>query len=310
MRTATDWYEQDQIERELPSIHALIRETMPRLHCHQIDNGELVLDEESMPEAQQLARFITVVARSCRNRGYWNECEDLWYTAIQLARLLNDGIMVGDRTYDLGNISYYRGHFTTAEERVLAARAEWERCGQERRIYEHAQRLLGMIALRRRALDQAETLLTEALEHYQRIGGVNGLPNLMSSLGELAEQQGQLSEAATWYQRAIDQAEQQNDLPNRAANTIYLGMVKQAAGEATQARSLYDHGLRLAQECGRADLIARALLSSSELEYATEYQGNLTNNVRQALDLYRRLGMKREQAQAEALLARIPKEQQ
>src|SRR6266508_3145887 len=178
VRTATDWREHDRIERELPNIQSLISQTLPRLQYHQLDNGELALDEQSIPQAQQQAQFIATVARTCRIRGYWNECEEMWQTAIQIARLLNDAIMVGDRCYDLGNISYYRGDIAAAEQMVLAARKEWERCGHEPRIYEHAQRLLGMIALSRGALDEAAALLTDALAQYERIGGVNGLPNL------------------------------------------------------------------------------------------------------------------------------------
>jgi tetratricopeptide (TPR) repeat protein len=308
VRTETDWREHDQIERELPNIQFLISQVMPRLHYDQLDDGELALDELSVPQAQQLAQFIVTVARTCRNRGYWKECEEMWQTAIKLARLLNDTIMVGDRYYDLGNISFYREDFAVAEQMVLAARAEWERCGHERRIYEHAQRLLGMLALSRGKLDEAEVLLTEALAHYRRIGGIDGLPNLMSSLGDLAARRGQISEAAAWYQQAIHQSEQQNDVPNNAANTIYLGMVKYTAGQKVEAQDLYDQGLRLAQECGRADLTARALLSLGELEHAQDHRDSAPVHTLQALDLFRRLGMKREQAEAEALLARINSE--
>ncbi len=305
VQMSTDWREHDRIERELPNIQSLISHAMLRLQCYLLDDGETALDPEAFPQARALLQFIATVARTYRIRGYWNESEAMWHTAVQLARLLNDTVMIGDRCYDLGNISYYRGDIAAAERWVMAARAEWEKGGHERRIYEHAQRLLGMIALSRGEINQAERLLTEALAHYRRLGGIDGLPNLMSSLGDLAERRGQLSEAATWYQQATKHAEQRNDVPNIAANTIYLGMAKFTMGDAATAHACFDQGLRLAQECGRADLIARALLSNAELEYAQNHQSVAADHARQALDLFRRLGMKREQAKAEALLDRI-----
>ncbi len=299
VRTATDWREHDRIERELPNIQSLISQTLPRLQYHQLDNGELALDEQSIPQAQQQAQFIATVARTCRIRGYWNECEEMWQTAIQIARLLNDAIMVGDRCYDLGNISYYRGDIAAAEQMVIAARKEWERCGHEPRIYEHAQRLLGMIALSRGALDEAAALLTDALAQY-----------LKSSLGDLAARRGQPADAAVWYQQAIEHAEQQSDVPNIAANRIYLGMLKHTAGDSAGARFCYDQGLPLAQECGRADLIARVCLSIGQLEHDEGNHGGAVDHARQGLDLFRRLGMKREQTEAKTLLAKLAEETQ
>jgi len=305
VQTATNWREQDRIERELPNILSLINQAMLRLRCEELENKEIVLDAQEVPAARALLQFINAVDRTYRMRGYWNECEEMWRTAIYLARLLNDTVTVGDRCYDLGNISYYRGDMATAEQMVLAARVEWERGGNQRRIYEHAQRLLGKIALERGQVGEAESLLNEALVQYQRIGGVNGLPNLLSSLGDLAQQRGHLMEAAAWYQRAIEAAEQQNDVPNIAANAIYLGMAKFTAGDPVAARACYDQGLRLAEECRRTDLIARALLSLAELESVEDRQNIPIDYARKALDQFRRLGMKREQAEAEALLAKL-----
>ncbi|MDQ2998548.1 MAG: hypothetical protein M3R61_16050, partial [Chloroflexota bacterium] len=47
------------------------------------------------------------------------------------------------------------------------------------------------------------------------------------------------------------------------------------------------------------------LYSIAALEFTQNQRASAESNARQALDLFRRLGMKREQAEAEALLARL-----
>jgi hypothetical protein len=67
----------------------------------------------------------------------------------------------------------------------------------------------------------------------------------------------------------------------------------------------YVTALKFARESGRVDAIAMALLKIASLEYTQNQPQSASANARQALDLFRRLGMKREQAEAEALLAKM-----
>ncbi|MBC8074839.1 MAG: hypothetical protein H7Y32_02085, partial [Chloroflexales bacterium] len=66
--------------------------------------------------------------------------------------------------------------------------------------------------------------------------------------------------------------------------------------------------LQAARECRRTDAIARALFQLGSIAYASGQVAAGATHARQALDLFRRLGMKREQAEAEALLAKLSNE--
>jgi hypothetical protein len=61
----------------------------------------------------------------------------------------------------------------------------------------------------------------------------------------------------------------------------------------------------LAWECSRVDVLGRAYYGIASLEYTQNQRDSAEAHARQALDLFRRLGMKRQQAAAEALLARL-----
>jgi ATP/maltotriose-dependent transcriptional regulator MalT len=86
---------------------------------------------------------------------------------------------------------------------------------------------------------------------------------------------------------------------------LNLSGVRLAQGDIDSAAAHLDESQRLAQECGRVDVIARGRQSMALLELARGNRAPAEANAHQALDLFRRLGMKREQAEAEALLARL-----
>jgi hypothetical protein len=73
----------------------------------------------------------------------------------------------------------------------------------------------------------------------------------------------------------------------------------------TMARTYYDNSLECANESGFFELKGAVLLAIAQLEYHIAQRKPAESNARQALDLFRRLGMRREQAEAEALLARL-----
>ena len=76
------------------------------------------------------------------------------------------------------------------------------------------------------------------------------------------------------------------------------------------ARRYFAEGLNVARECGRRDATALALYQLARLEDDMSNYRNSRTYASEALDLFRRLGMKHEQAEAEALLAKLESSQQ
>jgi tetratricopeptide (TPR) repeat protein len=122
--------------------------------------------------------------------------------------------------------------------------------------------------------------------------------------GELAEYKGDITTAVKCYRDTIDAFRQTNNLPNLASNLLRLGRVL-APYDSAGAQAAYEESLKFARECGRVDVLSRTLYSLASLEFSQNQRQSAESNARQALDLFRRLGMKREQAEAEALLERL-----
>jgi tetratricopeptide (TPR) repeat protein len=301
---SSDWRGHDRVERELPNLLAIVDDARSAVRYHEtIDNGQQV-DQTSVPLVQWLLEFIPRIARTCRIRGYWDECQRLCVIAVELARDIGETSRIGWRYYDLARINQYRGDLESAQRWASQALAQWQR---EEYIYGvcQARRILGLAALRSGDLATAHELITSAFEEYLHDGSQAGLPHFLGSLAELAEREGDLERARSLYQQAVDTLRQDDNTPYLASDLRNLGRVLFATGAVADAHTCLAESLLLAQECGRADVMAKTYY---QLAIVYEHDGqpqSAMTNARQALDLFRRLGMKGEQAEAEVFSAKL-----
>lgn len=299
-----DWRGHDLVENELPNLLATAQDALSDVCYEEISDSERRVAQKSYPHVRWLLKFIPQIARTCRIRGYWNECEQLCLMAIGLAKAIGEPKRVGWSCYDIGRISQYRGDLDRAWYWATEALVEWQRVGYVTGICQ-ARRVLGIVALRRGDITNAATLITSAYEEYMKTESRSGLPHYLGSLAELAEQQGNLERARELYVQTVELLRQKNDTPYLASDLRNLGRVLFASGAKGEAQECLQEGLRLALDCGRKDVMAK---THFQLAVVYEHQRELPSaetNSRQALDLFRRLGMKREQTEAEALLARL-----
>jgi tetratricopeptide (TPR) repeat protein len=304
-----NWRGHDLIERELENIIAVIEYFVNHLKYHRSGDDSITIDISSLESAKMIVSFISDVTRTCRLRGYWNECENLHRTAIRIGRAINDTGSIGWSCYDLSRISYYRGDKDAEKRWALEVHLEWMR-GDHKEWMCHADRLLGLVALHNGEFEEATQLLNKALNDYRRLKADGSPEDFVESLGYLAEQQSDYPRARSLYQQAVDLCRQRNNSLDLAANLLNLGRVELAILDVVAAKDAFEESLKLARESGRIEVIAQGLYHIASLETMQSNHRSGIDNVHQALDLFRRLGMKREQADAEALLAKLSEESQ
>jgi len=302
-----NWQGHDILERELQNILKAIPELIAKLSYQQIDADDHIIAPPSVPQAKQLFHFISTIARRCRFRGYWSDCENLCFTAISISNELRDPSFdaseAGLRYLDLSMINAYRGELDTSRQQALTAYAIGNSTANNRLIC-LANLRLGRIALQNNDLELASSLLMTAFDMYSR-HYTDQLSLFIGGMGDLAEHQQDLAKAIDWYQQAVDIDRRNYTLPYLSAHLSQLGQALHADGQSAEARVAYEESLKLARECGRIDIIGRAMYGIACLEYTQSQPQSASANARQALDLFRRLGMKREQAETEALLAKM-----
>ena len=294
-----DWEGQTGIERDLPNVIAVIEEVQAKLiYKENIEDQARLLDPSSVPLAYQLVQYLWIISRTCRIRGYWSECEHLCEMAIEICEYLKDYSRVGWRYHDLSRISYYRGDLVLAKQRAYKARSAWLQKEDGNYTY-HADRVLGLIALREGNLTEARQLLVQAMDTYQSMRSDDAPPYFASAFGMLTEREGKPDEANSWYQQSISFNRQKNDLPNLAFDLMNFGRVQQNIRQLDLAEEQYNESLKIAHECGRADVIARVLYYLATLELERGHQQGAIEYAHQALDLFRRVGMNVERVELE-----------
>jgi tetratricopeptide (TPR) repeat protein len=147
------------------------------------------------------------------------------------------------------------------------------------------------------------------MEEYTHLGGAGALSAYLGSMGEVAEVAGDYQAAENFYQQAIELLRQQHNVHNLAADLLNLGRVRLAQSDLEAASAHFSESLKLAQDCGRIDVVSRAHHAMALVHISLNQHESATVQARKALDLFRRLGMKREQAEAETLLAELRKDE-
>ncbi|MDZ4721650.1 MAG: NB-ARC domain-containing protein [Roseiflexaceae bacterium] len=300
---SVNWRGHEQVERELANIFGVFHHLVATLTYVRVGEREQAIAQESIPQAKKLLRIFDRVGRTCRLRGHWTLIETEVETALRISRTINSPVS-GWLYYLMARISFFRGDIerakTQAQEMLIIA----ELYGDENKLC-RAQLWLGLVALNQAQLDQANRLLMQAWESATRSGKSNGYSLILAGQAQIAVQRGNMAAAMDLYQQAIQIERQRNDLPKLALLLLSIGQLFLRLADLNLARQYFNESLQFSQECGWAQGQGEAALGLASIDLALNRIASAEKQTQQALSLFRRLGMKREQAAAEALLVRI-----
>lgn len=299
-----EWNVLDQVEYDLTNLLAVIDSMVAAISYKNLGEGDRAIEQLSIPIAHKLVDVCDAVGRVCYNRGYWKECERLAAIGIEVGRAINNPVLMGWRFYNLCRIYRQRNELSEARRCVLGAREAWESAGKTELIC-HADRILGTIAMAENDVQQATQLLTRAMNGYERQNDSDAQEHALAIKGDLAELWGDYAEANVWYTRTLGLLDQNNRRGFRSSILNRLGRVAQRTGDRDAALAYYTESLEIARERSLVPLIASNLLGIAKLSAISDQRAAALAAAQQALIIFRRLGMKREQAEAEALLAQI-----
>ena len=305
-----DWLSIDRIEQELPNYIPLFFElagTLRYLPTDQDSEGRIV--EEQEPLAKDIIHLSRTLTWICRFRGYWNECEAICRSVLAISRAIGNMKNVGYRCQDIGWIRLQRHEFDLAAQWIEDSQDAFIAAG-DLNGRNYSQHILGLIALRSGDLAQATSLIEHSYEEYLRLRDNRPPLFYQMTLGELAEQQGDLDKAASLYRNVVSETRHANNLHYLSFDLLSLARVRQAQGDSQAAHRYYSEALSAARACGRKDAVALALYHLARLEAERSQFTTSKSFTQEAIDLFCRLGMKREQADAEALLAKLLEESQ
>ena len=149
---------------------------------------------------------------------------------------------------------------------------------------------LGLIAMTRGDLDEAERLLRESLEIHRKLGRLEGQANQLGNLGLIAKTHGDLDEAERLHREALDINRKLGRLVGQANQLGNLGLIAKIRGDLDQAEQLHREALEINRKLGRLEGQASDL---GNLGTVAMTRGDLDEAERllhESLDINRKLG--------------------
>ena len=221
--------------------------------------------------------------------------------ALMLYRELRDKLGEARCLVELAKLQQLTGNYSSA---IRNAQAAVDLCKQigERLGQANALTILGRIRRLTHDYDDAVSCLLAGLDAYQALGNRMGQANAQTLLGEVRCVTGDLESARRDLEESIRTYE---DLGLRGSQAYALNRYAAAitaGGEPDRAIAVYQNAMRLAREVQQSDDEAMALHGLGENYLRTGRVHDGTACLRQALEIYRRLGMP-EAAQVTARLA-------
>ena len=140
---------------------------------------------------------------------------------------------------------------------------------------------LGMLALDRRRLDEADDWYRKSLAIKEKLNDRRGTARTCAQLGTTAQLRGQLDEADDWYGKSLAVWEELRDRSPLATLYHQLGINAQLRERLGEAEAWYRKSLAISEEFGERPVMAR---TCNQLGRAAQADGRLG----EAQDWYRR----------------------
>jgi tetratricopeptide (TPR) repeat protein len=242
------------------------------------------------------------LGRIARGRGRFDQAEHFFRTCARIARQNQDVRVRASVLLQRGRIAQARDklsladdHFRESLKIALAVR--------DRQLVGEAYGYLGRLALARHQHVEAERLFRKSLDVAREVQDRRGVGLATCLLGRIAFERRFFDEAQQRFDESLHIAEAVPNRESECVNYYWLAKVAEAHDDPLRAEGLYRKSLAIATEVENGRDIADVLLALGCLlarQAASRDEG--CGMLKRALELYRRMGMPRDQASASTAL--------
>ncbi|MEY9895170.1 tetratricopeptide (TPR) repeat protein/DNA-binding SARP family transcriptional activator [Catenulispora sp. MAP5-51] len=203
------------------------------------------------------------------------------------------------------NLGEVRGRIGDDAEAALALERALEIFRQIDNLHGEAINLteLGEVRARLGDYPKAAAALERALEIFRKVGSRLGQAAALNNLGRVRYLTGDYPEAAAVQERALEIYRELGSRGNEGWALNFYAATVAALGDRDRALSLYEQALVINRERKMADDEAISLEGIGEHHLAVGDPTQGIENLAAALDIYRRLGMRKDAERAQARLA-------
>ena len=292
--------------RTFAIANALRRQAEVRRVRGAVDEGEelawLSLEiAERHGLAAEAARALNVIASLHYARAEFDAAKTLFEEALERARAVRDGDLIGLACQNLGVLANIRGDLLEARVLYLESIASSVRSGDKTTsmlVYHN----LGMVCGDLGDWLEAELYFDRGIDLADRAGNLPLLARLYASRAEPLIHLAELGRARKSLARARDLAEQVSDAVGGAAVERFSGVIARLEGDLPAAERHLQRALEIAAAGGAELELAQAIGSLATVRALQGRPAEERGLLEEALAAFRRLGARREEARIRSRL--------
>lgn len=181
--------------------------------------------------------------------GQWEEAEQSYRAALNLAKNLNDWYLIGRSNRRLGQLLMLRGSYAEAKKHLDVAVTCFELANDQVGIAKTYGNL-GTFFFRQGSYDAAKSWFAKAIEINRSVQRDAENAAIVANLGLIFMNQGHYDEGIRWLEEQLDIAERAAD--KQGLTTLYtnLGIIYLEKGALDSALLCLEKGLTLSEELG------------------------------------------------------------
>jgi predicted ATPase len=231
--------------------------------------------------------------------GEYDSAESKLTHAFNVARTLDEPLILGWYHHQLGIIYDLRSRCDAAIEHLNRASAIWQMLDNVSALAVSLNSI-GLVRYHQGELAAAQEAWAQALTHCNQIGNRHLQTFLLNNLGIISIERQDYNGAHYYLQLSLNLATINGNLAGQADNYVNLGKTHRLQGELDMAIINLEKGLQIAQSIGSRTTIAIALLYLAEISAEQGDMAQAEVNCRNALATARLAESK--QIECEALI--------
>jgi tetratricopeptide (TPR) repeat protein len=235
--------------------------------------------------------------------GDYAEAAELYRQALALYHELGNPLGEANALNNLGILRTRTGDYAEAAGLHRQALALYHELGH-RRGEASALGNLGLVRTRTGDYAEAAELHRQALALYHELGHRRGEANTLTNLGNIRKNTRDFAEAAALLRQALVRFRELRYRRGEAEVLIDIGLLSAEAGESAAAMAIFTEALELAREIGSQPEQARALEGRARCR-ASLGDDEAADELREAVEIYRRVGALRQADAVAAYLAEL-----
>src|SRR5487761_1171411 len=227
---------------------------------------------------------------ACWHLGRYSEADAHLRDALSLYREVGDRRGEAKALNNLGRVHLYNGYHRDALDAYQESLQIFREVGgpQNEAILYHN---IGSVHHYKGSYTEALAACQRALAIYRDIGDLPNEADVLNDIGAIYQSAGCDDEALAHHQKALLIAEEIGDLSQRLIALRVIADIYRGSGRHDEALDKYHTGLRLAREIGDPYEQAKILEGIAESALSTQQPGAARIVLRQALDIFERLGV-------------------